>query len=211
MLGGARTLTLGGYPGDAAEPDPADRSPPAQPAQRATPVELVLVFDKSGSMAEMVGGVSKIEVARQAVAEAVRLMPPSDAIGVLAFDSKAEVVAPMAVTPRRQPRSRPPWQGPPWRLDRHLAGVRDRLSVVPRRRAGRPPRAGTSCSSQTGGLQTTTRIALLGLARAGGVELSVVAIGSNANRPLLEELARATGGRAYFPDNLRDLPARRRA
>jgi hypothetical protein len=46
----------------------------------------------------------------------------------------------------------------------------------------------------------------LGLARASGVQISTVAIGSSANRTLLEELARSTGGRAYFPGRLDDLP-----
>ena len=46
----------------------------------------------------------------------------------------------------------------------------------------------------------------LGLARAGGVQISAVAVGSNPNRTLLDALARATGGRAYFPDRLGDLP-----
>ena len=40
----------------------------------------------------------------------------------------------------------------------------------------------------------------------GGVELSVVAIGSNADHTLLQQLADSTGGKAYFPSDLADLP-----
>jgi hypothetical protein len=43
-------------------------------------------------------------------------------------------------------------------------------------------------------------------ARTGGIELSVIAIGADADRSLLERLAQGTGGRAYFPDDLRELP-----
>jgi nitrogen fixation protein FixH len=39
-----------------------------------------------------------------------------------------------------------------------------------------------------------------------GVEVSAVAIGSNTNRSLLQELANSTGGRAYFPGDLAELP-----
>jgi hypothetical protein len=48
---------------------------------------------------------------------------------------------------------------------------------------------------------------LRALVRSGGIEVSAVAIGDSANRALLEELAASTGGRAYFPARLSELPA----
>ncbi len=41
---------------------------------------------------------------------------------------------------------------------------------------------------------------------AGGVEVSAVAVGNDSNRRLLEQLASSTGGRAYFPSDLSELP-----
>jgi Mg-chelatase subunit ChlD len=204
ILGTARSLTLSGYPATPLSRIlPVDLRP--RTGQRATPVELVLVFDKSGSMAEIVGGVSKIEVARQAVTEAVGLMPGGDAIGVLAFDSGIETVAPLAVT-------------------RDEAALREALgrvrpggstAIAPAldtalrwlRAPDRPRAARRHIVLISDGRTSDDDAArVLSLARAGGVEISAVAIGSNANRSLLEELARSTGGRAYFPANLRELP-----
>jgi len=42
--------------------------------------------------------------------------------------------------------------------------------------------------------------------RIRGFELSVIAIGSDADRALLETIAEQSGGRAYFPDDIRQLP-----
>jgi hypothetical protein len=44
------------------------------------------------------------------------------------------------------------------------------------------------------------------LARTSDVAISAVAIGSNADAPLLRDLAATTGGRAFFPDDVRELP-----
>jgi hypothetical protein len=47
---------------------------------------------------------------------------------------------------------------------------------------------------------------LRALARARRVEISVVALGDTANRGLLEDLAALSGGRAYFPATIHELP-----
>jgi Mg-chelatase subunit ChlD len=48
---------------------------------------LVVAFDKSGSMADLVSGVAKIELARQAVRKVLDAVRPTDPIGVVAFDA----------------------------------------------------------------------------------------------------------------------------
>ncbi|MGB2714728.1 MAG: VWA domain-containing protein [Vicinamibacterales bacterium] len=204
VLGSARTLALSGYPTTPLERIlPVDLRPRA--GQRGVPVELILLFDKSGSMAEMVGGLSKIEVARQAVAQAVHLMPPSDAIGVLAFDSATEAVAPLALH-RDEPV-----------LRAALGKVRPggSTSIAPAvetafqwfESRGRPAVARRHVVLISDGRTSEDDAArLLSLARSGIAEVSAVAIGSDANRALLEDVARASGGRAYFPESLRELP-----
>ncbi|MBI3651100.1 MAG: VWA domain-containing protein [Acidobacteria bacterium] len=55
---------------------------------------LVLVIDKSGSMAEIQsGGRSKMELAQEAASTAVDFLSERDSVGVLAFDSEAQTVA----------------------------------------------------------------------------------------------------------------------
>ncbi len=204
VLGGVRSLTLGGYPTTSLESIlPVDLRPRA--SQRAVPVEVVLLFDKSGSMSETVGGTSKIEVARQAVAEAVHLMPVSDAIGVLAFDSKAEAVAPLS-RQRDEPTLRAA-------LGKVRPGGATALAPAAEtafewlRAPGRPAIARRHIIIISDGRTSEGDASrLLDLARRGVAEISAVAIGANANRTLLDEVARASGGRAYFPDSLQDLP-----
>jgi len=55
------------------------------------PVTAVLVIDKSGSMKN----VGKMEAARDAATAFVQLMRPTDATGVIAFDTKVTVVQPL--------------------------------------------------------------------------------------------------------------------
>ncbi len=204
LLGSARTLTLSGYPATAVNRIlPLDLRP--RSGQRGTPLDLVIVFDKSGSMSEMAGGVSMIEIARQAVAEAVRVMPARDAVGVLAFDSHVETVVPIA----------PGHDAGALRAALDKVRPNGSTSISAAIEAAfqwlhaqdRPPAARRHIVLISDGRTSDDDAArLLGLARTGGVELSVVAIGSAANRRLLEELARSTGGRAYFSDDIRELP-----
>lgn len=204
ILGSARSLTLTGYPTTSlGRILPIDVRPRA--GQRAVPVELILLFDKSGSMADAVGGLTKIEVARQAVIQTVNVMPSSDAIGVLAFDSAPATVAPLAVTRDEAG------------LRAALANVRPGGStkIAPAvetafqwfRATGRPDAADRHILLISDGRTTDNDAArLLTLAGSRVAQLSAVAIGTNANRTLLEGLARSSGGRAYFPENLSELP-----
>ncbi len=63
-------------------------------------MSFVLVFDKSGSMADLAGGVPKIELARQSVMKVLDVIPPSDPFGVIAFDAAPTIVAPLSVVSR---------------------------------------------------------------------------------------------------------------
>lgn len=204
LLGSSRTLNLGGYPATPLERIlPIDLRP--RSGQRAPAVDLVLVFDKSGSMADVSDGVPKIEVARQAVMRAVEVMPASDGIGVLAFDQSPTAVSPLT-------------------HNRDSAALLNALQrVVPGGSTAIAPAIETAFAwlRASGGVSGTRRQILLisdgrsadadsvrlrDLARSGGAEISIVAIGPNANRTLLEDVASASGGRAYFPGSLRELP-----
>jgi Mg-chelatase subunit ChlD len=201
MLGGPRTLDASGYPeGPLGRVLPIDLRP--RNGQRSPAMGLVVAFDKSGSMADLVSGVAKIELARQAVRKVVDAVRTTDAIGVVAFDAAPVVVSPLTVStdPRRLAEDlRAITPGGSTAISPALARAADwlRRANVSRRHVllvsdGRTPPADAERLRDT--------------VKGGGFELSVIAIGADADRAFLEELATGTGGRAYFPDDLRQLP-----
>jgi Mg-chelatase subunit ChlD len=63
--------------------------------QRQTSVAMVFIIDRSGSMSSTSGGVSKLDLAKEAAARSVELLSPLDRVGVIAFDSAAAWTVPM--------------------------------------------------------------------------------------------------------------------
>jgi Mg-chelatase subunit ChlD len=201
VLGDAHTLDAGGLAGGPlGRLLPVDFRPRA--GARDPTMGLVLVFDKSGSMADRAEGIPKIEIAREAAKKAFDVVPPRDSIGVVAFDAAPTVAVPF---------------GP-------AANARD---LVERLRAIQP--GGSTAIAPAVAMavdwlraaNVTKRYVLLvsdgrtspadadrlrATIRGTGVELSVVAIGTDADRPFLRSLAESSGGRAYFPDDARLLP-----
>ncbi len=201
VLGGPATLNLDGYPaGPLGNVLPVDLRPRA--GQRAPGVAFVLVFDKSGSMADRTGGVPKIEMARQAVMRVLEKIPPTDAFGAIAFDAAPFVVAQPGTVPD------------PLAIENRLRSIEPggSTSISPAvdmalgwLRSARAERRHLLLISD--GRTSPADAARLRAALVGQrIELSVVAIGADADRAFFQRLARDTGGRAYFPDDVRQLP-----
>jgi Mg-chelatase subunit ChlD len=182
---------------------PVDLRP--RSGRRAPGMALVLVFDKSGSMADRVGGVPKIELARQALAKVVDVVPATDALGVIAFDALPVEIASLGA-------------GHDGRLlDERVRTIEPGGSTaiapaVELARGWLAGPAGTAFQRRhvlllSDGRSNAGDVAQLeAIVRRQDFELSVVALGADSDRALLTRLAQATGGRAYFPDNLRELP-----
>jgi Ca-activated chloride channel homolog len=204
ILGSPRTLEPAVSPESGFDPIlPVDFRP--RTGQRAASVALVIVFDKSGSMDDRVDGVSRIEVARQAVRAVVNAVPPTDAVGVVAFDARATGVLPL-------------------RSGHAPEDVAARLNAI-------QPSGGTAIgpalemardwlTAAQSGKYTKRHVLLVSDGRTSiddaararraasgqSFELSVVSLGNDVDRELLAGLASATGGRAYFPRDIRQLP-----
>lgn len=98
MIGGERGFGAGGYfntPVEEALPVDMD------PRKRKDAVALVLIMDKSGSMANLSGGYEKIELAKEAAISAVEFLKDQDKIGVIAFDSQAKEVIKLTQAKRK--------------------------------------------------------------------------------------------------------------
>lgn len=200
LLGGGGTLGRAGYPQTALDPVlPVDFRERA--GSRGSSVAYMVVFDKSGSMADAAAGVPKIELARQAVIQALTVLRDAS-VGVVAFDGTPTLVVPLAN-----------------HVDAAAAASRLR-TVIPGGATAVAPALDVAARALRQAPQKRRRVLLISdgrtspadaerlrtVAAAREFELSVVAIGTDADRALLTDVAQRSGGRAYFPSDLRQLP-----
>jgi Mg-chelatase subunit ChlD len=204
VLGSARSLDAGLFPDRSlGKLLPIDLRP--RSGQRAPDMALVVVYDKSGSMDDRVDGVARIEFAREGIQKLVDVLPAGDALGVIAFDSEPTPVLPLG----------------------EVQAARD---LTERLRAIQPG-GGTAMapaielaarwlSTGDGGRFTRRHVLLISdgqssasdaarvkaLVAQGRFELSVVALGRDSDRRVLAGLAESSGGRAYLPAHIRELP-----
>jgi Mg-chelatase subunit ChlD len=172
--------------------------------RRAPRVALVVAFDKSGSMDDTVEGGQKIEFARQAVLRLLDTMPLTDAVGVIAFDNAAAAVVPLA--PGHDPAT----------IAAALRGVRPggATAIAPAlakaREWLRSPAAAAFERRHilliSDGRTSAADAAQARAATGRDVAVSAVALGSATDSRLLSALAAQSGGRAYFPDSITELP-----
>src|SRR6185295_5399962 len=86
MLGGDQSFGLGGYYGTPVEEVLPVRMPIQKDMNRPS-LAIVLVIDKSGSMEGV-----KIQLAKRAALATAEVINPRDQIGVVGFDSEAQVL-----------------------------------------------------------------------------------------------------------------------
>jgi Ca-activated chloride channel homolog len=170
-------------------------------------VALVLVIDRSGSMADDIynEGTSKLDMARQAAILSVQQLAPRDIIGVLAFDSFQHWVFPVNTV-----------------LSVGLPAIQERIGAI-------TSEGGTEIfSALSAGFEAVRRTdaqykhvilmtdgksccggdyaGLLDRMHTNSVTLSTIAVGGDADQQLLSQLARQGEGRYYFAEHARDIP-----
>ncbi|MCB1187912.1 VWA domain-containing protein [bacterium] len=201
MIGGEESFGPGGYfntPIEEVLPVDMDFR-----RKKITPSSLVIALvDKSGSMSMTVNGVSKIEMAREACKELVRLQREEDYVGVMGFDSVGQwVVEPQAGINKQEV-----------------------LEVLGSMQAG----GGTDLypalkNAYDAGQQINAQIKHViiftdGVVAPGPFEelvtdmvdnkftVSTVAFGADADIPFMQDLAEVGQGRMYEAKDLSDLP-----
>ena len=102
LLGGENSFGVGGY-----FRTPVEQMLPVRmehnDREELPTVALLIVLDRSGSMSAQVGGQTKIALANQGAAMALGVLNPRDYFGVLAVDTRAHVIAPLARHGAKEP------------------------------------------------------------------------------------------------------------
>lgn len=164
---------------------------------------LALVIDKSGSMSEGDGLISKVDLAKEAAIRSTQVLTEKDQIGVVAFDSDSKWVVPLQKVTS-------------------VSKIQDLIGTI-RADGGTNiyPALSMAYEALAGAQARYKHIILMtdGMSGSGGdydelakemekagITMSTVAVGGDADRTLLEHLAKVGGGRYYFTDQLRTIP-----
>ena len=200
MVGGDRSFGLGGWHGSALETImPVIMKPPEhKERQRA----VVLIIDKSGSM----GRDEKLDYAKAAARAAANTLKDNDLIEVIGFDSQPFVVVPLEAMSTARP---------------YLGQMIDRLKargttyLMPALKQADRDIAGSGAAikhvviltdGETGGTAAMYYDLVASMHRQGGVTVSAIAIGNEANVRLLDALTRYGGGAFYQTSSAASLP-----
>lgn len=204
-LGGPNSFGLGEYrdtPLEAVLPVEAD-PPPRRERQQ---IALLLIIDRSASMYGRDPRTSKLELAKSAAIAATQALVPDDRIGVLVFDTESHYVVPMSRIGEGA----------------NIATIQNQIAQIEygggtdiygALATGLPDLAQQDTVVKhavllTDGVSYSTESydQLVADARAAGITLSTIAIGNDADLPLLEHLAGIGKGRYHFAADPQDLP-----
>ncbi len=200
MVGGDRSFGLGGYQASPlAGIIPVTMKPPQHKVFTSA---LILVIDKSGSM----GRNNKLNYAKAAAETVTHSLKPNDLLGVIGFDSQPFVVVPL------EPLS----QSKPY-LDQMINRLRaqGRTFLLPALEQADRSLAQTTASmkhvviltdGETGGTADMYYSLVSSMHHDLGISISTVAIGREANIPLLQAIAKYGGGGFYQTDSPSNLP-----
>jgi len=200
MVGGDRSFGLGGWHGSGLESImPVIMKPPERKEKQRA---LVLIIDKSGSM----GREEKLVYAKAAARTAATTLKDNDLIEVIGFDSQPFVVVPL---------------GPMSTARAYLAQMIDRLKargttyLMPALKQAERDLAGSGAAikhvviltdGETGGTAAMYYDLVASMHRQGGVTVSAIAIGNEANVRLLDALTQYGGGALYQTSSAESLP-----
>jgi len=200
MVGGDQSFGLGGYEGSAiAKTMPVVMKPPEHHERKRA---LILIIDKSGSM----GRNDKLVYAKMAARTVTKSLSDSDLLGVIGFDSQPFVVIPLEPLAQMRP---------------YFGDLIDRIKahgttyLLPALQEANRTLAQSQAAikhvviltdGETGGTASMYYDLVSSMHHEGAATISAIAIGREANLPLLEAIAKYGGGGFYQTDSPENLP-----
>jgi hypothetical protein len=205
VLGGPHSFSLGHYATSGLQALlPVASLVPGNLQRRNVAIELVL--DRSGSMIDLAGGVPKIEMARVAARQSATFIAAhQDQLGIVDFD-----IIPHTLVALERLDSKTAAK----RVDLRVDGLQadGGTNIYLGLKAGYEQLLKSNAKERhmilmTDGISEAEDYGpLLAKLKAAHISVATVALGSDADRTLLAEIAAATGGHAYVTDNAKQLP-----
>jgi len=209
MAGGKKSYAAGGYFESALDPL-LPVSMEMKQEHRKLMVAMAIVMDRSGSMSMTVqNGFTKMSLADEGAANAIRFLGPQDLLTVFAVDSEAHVMVPLQpVGPNRDAMERAVRRiestGGGIFVYNGLKAAWDQLKNAP---AGQ--RHIILFSDAADSEQPDAYKSLIAEMTANGGTISVIALGTraDADAAFLEDIAKLGKGRLFFTDKAEELPS----
>lgn len=209
MAGGKKSFGAGGY-----FRSPIDELLPVslelKKDQKKLAAAMVIVMDRSGSMAAHIGGGTKMDLANEGAARAVELLGYQDMVGVYAVDSEAHEVVGLQQIGSDDNRDK---------MKERIRRVRSEgggIFVYNGLKAGWAALKETSYGTRhiilfadaADAEQPEDYVKLLTEVTAEGGSVSVIALGqeTDSDAAFLKDVARRGNGRIFFTDRAEDLP-----
>lgn len=163
---------------------------------------LILVMDKSSSMAGSINGKSKLEGAKIAAFSTVEMLNPTDRVGILAFDTEFQWIVPITQAKERRKIAN--------RLSTlkesggtHLySGLKEAFRVLKEVRAAKKHVIVLS----DGLTKKADFRSLLRSMREVRTTVSTVAVGDDSDVKLMKAIAEWGGGRSYYTNDAENIP-----
>lgn len=202
-FGGENSYALGGYKDtnlEKALPINMDKKGKNEIPQ----ISISLVIDKSGSMSSGDGKVSKLTLAKEAAMKSLDNLRATDEISVIAFDDKYQ-----RVVERQNPKDKE-------EIKEMISGIGEGggTSIYPaleeaykmQSESGAKIKHIILLTDGQDGFGLSNYEELIDNINNGGITLSTVSVGEDADSYLLEELAMRGQGRTYHTDRFTDIP-----
>lgn len=165
-------------------------------------MSIVLVIDKSGSMTEGSGGITKLDLAKEAAARTLDSLRTKDQIGVLTFDDTNYWV----VEPRKADH--------PEQIRDDIGTIRSGggTSIIPALQEGYDAIKKTNTKIKhiilltDGQAEKSGYMELVEKIKKDNITVSTVAVGQNADTQLLQDIAKGADGRFYYTDEFSNIP-----